>query len=173
MTAAEDGGWSDCPGCGARLPTSTYPLDRRWNASPACWELHTQVQAYELEHPWLLSRCLQLRVDTYAAQHSGDQTSALSLAFALIRLFLALERGASGLDVRTAHQKLARRNITWPRLERPLSVGSLTVQALADVASPQAYADQVQSWAADVWDAWGARHDEVAELVRQHLGKFS
>jgi Family of unknown function (DUF5946) len=96
----------------------------------------------------------QLRVDTYFAQHPDPQTSDLSIAFALIGLDLALERGASGVDVRALHQRLGDAKIAWPHLEPPVDRGSLTVFDVALASSSHGCAGQLCRWAGSVWRPW-------------------
>jgi hypothetical protein len=46
-------------------------------------------------------------VDTYAAQYAGGTTRNITVAFGLIRLYLALEKGYNGKEVRRAHKRIA------------------------------------------------------------------
>src|SRR4051794_29210123 len=110
---------SPCPGCGVVLPGSAAPWDRRATASEACHALYGEVAGFESEHVVELGRWHQLLVDTYGAQHAGDQTPAIGVAFALIGLQLAIEDGWDGLRVRDAHQRLAAAYKTWPRFKAP------------------------------------------------------
>lgn len=157
-----------CPGCGATLAKTEWVLDRRLNASPECWSLYGDVAGYELSHP-SLGRYHQLMVDAYGAQHAGGDTAYIRVAYSLVGLHLALDRGMSGLDVRKAHQRMGRPDSTWPRFPRPELVGSLTIADVAkagrEVDSIRGHAILVQRWAVDVWEAWKARHVSVADLA--------
>jgi Family of unknown function (DUF5946) len=103
-------GSTTCPGCGLQLPASGVPWDRRRNASPECWQLYGEVQGFALRHLELVRDFQQLTVDAYAAQHGprdgGGDVPPISVAYALVGLHLALDRGASGIEVRTAHQRM-------------------------------------------------------------------
>ena len=92
-----------CPGCGLELPGSGLPPDPRHNASAECWQLYGEVQGYALRHPWLVRDLHQLTVDTYAAQHAPRDPGGgppIGVAYALVGLHLALDRGRTGLEVR-------------------------------------------------------------------------
>jgi hypothetical protein len=115
-------GSTTCSGCGLQLPAGGMPWDRRRNASLECWQLYGEVQGFELRHLGLVRDFHQLTVDAYAAQHapreSGD-VPPLSVAYALVGLYLALDRGVSGIEVRAAHQRMGRPSPSWPRLPAP------------------------------------------------------
>jgi Family of unknown function (DUF5946) len=121
-------GSTTCPGCGLELPASGLPPDPRRNASPECWPLYGEVQGFELEHPELVRDLHQLAVDAYAAQHAprgaaGD-TPPIAVAYALVGLHLALDRGVPGVEVRAAHQRMGRPGASWPRLPAPERTGT-------------------------------------------------
>jgi hypothetical protein len=150
-----------CPGCGAGLPESDWPIGRRTNASAACWQLHAQVLGFEAEHLAGLGRFHQLTVDAYGAQHGGGRSPAISLPFSLIGLHLALEERWHGDEVRAAHQALAQQRARWPSFTPPVDPHWLTVAAVAGASTPDAHAERVQAWAASVWEAWRFEHDNV------------
>ena len=81
--------WTECPGCGLRLP-DRGDLDPRTHASAACRMLYGEVQGYELDHLAELGRHHQVLVDVYGAQHIGPATPGIRSAFCLIGLELSL-----------------------------------------------------------------------------------
>jgi Family of unknown function (DUF5946) len=167
-----------CPGCGLELPASGLPADPGRNASPECWQLYGEVQGYELRHLELVRDLHQLSVDTYAAQHAphdaGGDRPPIGVAYALVGLHLALDRGVPGVEVRAAHQRMGRPDPSWPRLPAPASTGSMTVLDVATagamVDSPSGHAGAVRAWAADVWQAWTPQHAAVTALAGRLLG---
>jgi uncharacterized protein DUF5946 len=162
-------GWSDCPGCGLRMPDTGGRLDRRRNVSPACWHLYGEVTGYELTHLPTLGRFHQLTVDAYGAQHPGSGARPIGVAFGLIGLHLALERGLTGLEVQGAHRQLAARFGDWPTFERPERQAPLTVLDVAMAGSPEEHGEIVQRWAAAVWASWHASHAQVLRLIDERL----
>jgi hypothetical protein len=171
-------GSTTCPGCGLELPASGLPPDPRRNASPECWQLYGEVQGFELGHAELVRDCHQLAVDAYAAQHArrdgGGELPPIGLAYALVGLHLALDRGRPGVEVRAAHQRMGRPDASWPRLQAPPSAGSLTVLDVAAaglmVGSVAGHAAAVRAWATAVWRAWATQQGAVAALADRLLG---
>jgi hypothetical protein len=165
-------GSTTCPGCGLRLPASGLPRDPRRNASPECWQVYGEVQGFALNHLELARDLHQLTVDAYAAQHAprevGVDLPPISVAYALVGLHLALDRGLSGLEVRAAHQRMGRPDPSWPRLPTPARTGAMTVfdvaAAGAMVGSVAGHAKAVRAWGAAVLPALAAEHTTIVAL---------
>jgi hypothetical protein len=153
-----------CPGCGAVLPGSAGLRDPRSLASWACHAAYGEVAGYESQHLLELGRWHQLLVDTYSAQHVGERTPPMSVAFALLGLQLTLEEGRSGLDVREIHQRLAATRTAWPRLEIPARRGDLTVVDVRRAASPDDHVARLRAWSSSVWEAWAPVRPALAAL---------
>ena len=86
-------GSDHCPGCGAPLPDDPNGAHHRYmTSSSGCWETFGQVLAREFSEPgWFAEH--RLTVDTYAAQHPGedDRRQRQSVALHLIALCHRLE----------------------------------------------------------------------------------
>ncbi len=139
-----------------------------------CWQLAGEVTGFELEHTAQLGRFHQLMVDAYGAQHADAAGSGIRVAYSLVGLFLALERGLNGLQVRRVHQLMGKPEASWPRFPRPAELGQLTVLdvalAGARAGSVEGHAKAVEKWARLVWEAWSAQHDAVAALSDRFAG---
>jgi hypothetical protein len=174
----EMSGSTTCPGCGLELPASGLPWQPRRNASPECWQLYGEVQGFELEHIELVRDYHQLAVDAYTAQHAPREVDGdlppIGVAYALVGLYLALDRGVPGVEVRAAHQRMGKPDPSWPRLPAPTSTGPVTVFDVAAtgamVDSAGGHGEAVRSWAAAVWQAWASQHAAVAALADRLLG---
>ena len=107
-------------------------------------------------------------VDAFAAQYATDATKPISVAFALIGLYLHVERGFTGRQVQRAHMMLARRSRSWPVFTLPGTRGAMTAaDVLAAPAGPER--DRAISvWCASVWSAYAKIAPEVAALAREH-----
>lgn len=142
--------------------------DPKLFASAECLLVQGEVAGFELAHQTLLGTYHQLTVDAYGAQHCGSDGRGIRIAYSLVGLHLALDRGWSGLAVRRAHQEMGRPQPSWPAFARSADVGALTVldvaEAGARAGSVPGHAGEVQRWAAAVWAAWAPRHAEVAAL---------
>jgi hypothetical protein len=153
-----------CPGCGVRLPVSDAQPDERFHASAECLQMYAEVSAYTLTHGDS-GFIHQLAVDVYRAQHIGERTSPIGVAFALIGLYFACECGYSGRQVQHMHMLLAQRSKTWPRFVPLPQVGSVTVLDVIQASPGEARDAILRRWGQSVWDAWSHEHERVKTLV--------
>ena len=111
----------------------------------------------------------QHAVDALGAQCANGQTTPMQLTFALVGLYLHVERGYTGRQVQRVHAALARRRpSTFLPLAPPVSRG--TISAAHVVAAPAGPARDaaIRAWCADVWAAYEPYRDAVVEFLRAH-----
>jgi hypothetical protein len=109
-------------------------------------------------------------VDAFAAQTATEVDKPIKITFALIGLYLCMEKGQTGRQAQLAHMRLAKYRRDWPRFTPPAERGSIRV---ADViaASPGAERDaMIRRWCESVWVAWKDAHEQIAELCESELG---
>jgi hypothetical protein len=95
----------------------------------------------------------QYVVDAFAVQSANADTKPITVAFALVGLYLHVERALDGRAVQRAHQRLARNKRAWPRFTLPEDRGALTPR---DVMMRDAGPDRdgaIHDWAVCVWEA--------------------
>lgn len=163
-----------CPGCKAELPRSGWTGGSdRLHASAECHEVASGVLGYETEHLAALGHLHQLRIDAYGAQHCGPRTPAINTVFALNGLYMFLEHGSSGLDIRTAHTIMANTRTPWPKLTAPEQVGDLTAYDVYRLAVSGARVDEVAdlmvAWAEQAWNAWPDTDRDVVRRLTDEL----
>jgi hypothetical protein len=133
---------------------------------PSEVEAYDALQCYTLAHgkPEFIHQHV---VDAWTAQHADEQTKPIGLTFALVGLYLHLERGFSGRQVQRAHMALGRRKRSWPSFILPRDRGSVTAsQVMAAPPGPQR--DRaIDAWCASVWDAFRENHALVADLLQR------
>ena len=132
-------------------------------------DMYHQLSFYTLSHA-LPSFIHQHIVDAYAAQHAADNSKTITTVFALVGLYLTLEKNYSGRQVQRAHMKLARKRKDWPRLSPPQNTGGFNVFDVMH-ALPGADRDKaILKWCSSVWDSWRESHQKIADLVHAELG---
>ena len=159
---------SECPGCGAKQESEGIFSQAGYNASPACVNRYYELTALTLSlrdaefiH--------QVAVDAYAAQHFSDDMKPIRLAFALIGLYLACQKGYTGKEVQKAHMQLGKVRRDWPGFGKPLRVNALTVVEVMNGINKKNCREQVMNWANTVWKDWSPAHETVKKLVNDYL----
>jgi hypothetical protein len=135
--------------------------------APSEQHAYEELQFYTLAHgdPAFIHQHV---VDAWLAQHADERTKPIALTFALIGLYLHVERGFSGRQVQRFHMLLGRHKRSWPSFALPRERGSVTAgQVIAAPAGPERDRT-IDDWCASVWNAYWESHPAVAELLKQY-----
>jgi hypothetical protein len=124
-----------------------------------CYTVANQDSAFIHQHA----------VDAYAAQHASGTTRNIAVAFGLIGLYLALEKGFTGKQVQLAHMQIARVRKDWPRLEPPTRPAGITVRDVLEAGSDAEKDRIIHEWMAAVWESWADRQEWVREKTDELL----
>jgi hypothetical protein len=108
-------------------------------------------------------------VDAFAAQTANQNTKPIKVAFALIGLYLYLEKNYTGKQVQLAHIALANRQKEWPKFDLPESRGEITVADVLSEPAGQKRDGMIRAWCASVWEAYRDSHAKVSDLVSRYL----
>jgi hypothetical protein len=128
-----------------------------------------ELYGYTLSHPSPVF-LHQHVVDAHAAQTASEESKPIATIFALIGLYLHIEKSFTGRQVQMAHMQMARRKRAWPRLQIPEQRGAVSAaDVLAVPPGPERDA-AIHGWCVAVWASWKERHIEIAELARKELG---
>jgi hypothetical protein len=114
----------------------------------------------------------QHAADAYAAQHSRGKTRNISVAFGLIGLYLALEKGYTGKQVQQAHMQIARLRKAWPRLEPPVLSAGMTIKDVFQAETDAEKDAMIRRWMEAVWSSWEDRQVWVREMTEGLIRHF-
>ena len=131
-------------------------------------KLYHQLAYYTLSHG-SAEFIHQNIVDAYAAQNADENTKPVKVTFALIGLYLLIEKGYTGRQVQLAHIALAKKRKDWPHFDLPKDRGELTVRDVLDVPAGAERDQKILEWCKNVWEAYTSEHRKVVELVRGEL----
>lgn len=136
---------------------------------PSNEELFHELMYYTLAHPDP-AFIHQNVVDAYAAQTADGTTKNITIVFALIGLYLSVEKNFTGKQVQKAHMALAKQRKEWPRPEMPRDRGAVVIaDVLAPAPGPERDA-MIRNWCVSVWGACKETRPLIAGLVREELG---
>ena len=109
-------------------------------------------------------------VDAFGAQTADENTKPIKLTFALVGLYLHVEKQFTGRQVQRVHMLMAQKKQAWPVFKLPQGRGALTASdVLAAPAGPQR--DQmIHQWCQSVWQAFHENHAAVAQLTSRAIG---
>ena len=127
---------------------------------------YDELASYTLSHgdPAFIH---QYVVDASAAQYATEDSKPIGVAFALIGLYLHLERGRSGREVQQAHMRLGRKRRPWPTFDLPMTRGEITIHDVVAVTPGPERDRVIDDWCASVWQAWSGSKERVVALLRE------
>ncbi len=131
-------------------------------------EAYNKLSYYTLSHPDP-AFIHQNIVDAFTAQHAGPGTKPIAITFALIGLYLAVEKGFTGKQVQQAHMRLAKSRKSWPTFMLPENRGELTVFDVISRPAGKQRDEMIHQWCVSVWNAYHDCQPQVRDLVRKEL----
>lgn len=106
-------------------------------------------------------------VDAFAAQSASEQDKPVRLTFALVGLFLYIEKQFSGRQVQLVHMQLARRQQPWPVFSLPKSRGALTPREVLAAPPGPERDGLIHQWCTSVWEAYREHRPAIVSLLRE------
>ena len=109
-------------------------------------------------------------VDAFTAQTARQDSKPISIAFALIGLYLFVEKDYTGMQVQLAHMELAKRKRKWPTFHLPELRGDIRVADVLLRPEGKERDAMIRDWCASVWQAYNDSHTKVRDLFTDSLG---
>ena len=107
----------------------------------------------------------QYVVDAYGAEVASASDKPIRLVFALVGLYLHVERGYNGREVQHIHTKLARRKTRLPQISIPASRGAVSVSDVLNSAPGPERDRKIEDWCKSVWAAYSHNRDTIVSLL--------
>jgi hypothetical protein len=125
---------------------------------------YDQLRFYTLSHggPEFIHQCV---VDAWTAQHADKHTKPVAITFALVGLYLCVEKHYSGRQVQQAHMQIAKRRKQWPTFPLPKDQGSVTVVDVMNAPAGPERDHAILRWCESVWKSWSENRNEIARLL--------
>ena len=132
-------------------------------------DLFNELSYYTLAHsdPGFIH---QNAVDAFTAQHADDSSKPIAVVFALVGLYLHLEKGYTGKQVQRAHMQMAKVRKHWAKLPQPEFRGDVTVTDIVAAPPGTARDAMIHTWCESVWKAWEETREPVKAIVKDELG---
>jgi hypothetical protein len=131
-------------------------------------QLFDELSFYTLSHghPRFIH---QHALDAYTAQTASDQTKTIAIFFALMGLYLHVEKAFTGRQVQKAHMQLATRRSLLPRPELPQDRGVIGVADVVATPPGEARDRAIEDWCLSVWRAYGTSGPLVRSFIKTEL----
>jgi hypothetical protein len=111
---------------------------------------------------------LQHVVDAHGAQVATAETKPIAVVFALIGLFLHVEKGFTGLRVQQVHMQLGRQKHQWPTIPLPFLRGGISAEDVLKVPEGEERDAAISDWCRSVWEAYREQRGTIVALLEAH-----
>jgi hypothetical protein len=154
-----------CPGCGQELLNKQIELPDGYKASGECYNEYSELSFYTMSKQDI-NFVHQHAIDTYSAQHAGNDMKNITIAFSLIGLYYAVEHGFTGKQVQRVHMLLSKQKYNWTALQLPNKPYSLTVSDVLKQKAGESRDGMLRKWMYDVWGCWEHQRNWVKEISK-------
>ncbi|NAS31197.1 hypothetical protein GTQ40_09470 [Flavobacteriaceae bacterium R38] len=137
--------------------------------TPMFSDEYNELCYYTLGHPDKNYFIHQHFVDAYQLQNADQNTKPIGIIFALIGLYLFLEKDYSGKRVQLAHMEMAKNKKEWPKIELPKNRGDITISDVLNTEAGQARNLMIKKWCVSVWKSYQNNHKTIAALAKTAL----
>ncbi len=132
-------------------------------------EKYHELLYYTLSHPNRLFFIHQYIVDAHTAQMAHARTKPISIVYALIGLYLAVEQKYTGKQVQQAHIKLSKSKKGLPKINLPKKRGEITITDVLRVPPGSKRDKMIKQWCASVWKAFGNNSEAIVEYCNRNV----
>jgi hypothetical protein len=132
-------------------------------------DLYNELAFYTLAHPDP-AFIHQNIVDAFAAQHADETSKPIYIVFALIGLYLCVEKNFTGKQAQKAHMQLAKTRRQYVRPVLPKDRGAIGIRDVLAVPAGPARDAMIHEWCVSAWEAWRESREQIAQLAKSELG---
>lgn len=128
-------------------------------------DAYDQVYVYTMGRPGFI---LQHVVDAYGAQSATKTSKPIAVIFALVGLYLRVERQFSGTEVQKVHVVMGRTKRQWPAVPLPRDRGAIAAADVLAAPEGQERDRAIDEWCRSVWEAYHDSRPIIVELLREY-----
>lgn len=131
-------------------------------------ECYTELSYYTLTHA-SKDFIHQHFVDVYTAQKANTNSKPIGITFALVGLYLFIERSYTGRQVQQVHMQMAKNKKNWPNFKLPVKRGEITIVDVLQAPAGESRDEMIKKWCISVWEAYRGNHLIVKELLQTYF----
>jgi hypothetical protein len=111
----------------------------------------------------------QLVVDAYTAQTATAETKPIRLIFALVGLYVVVEKNFTGKQAQQLHTKMSNNKIEWPSIELPMYKGDITIDKVLELNPDDERNKMIVKWCDSVWEAYQTQRGIIVGVADYYL----
>jgi hypothetical protein len=126
-------------------------------------EQYNELSFYTLSHqdPSFIHQHI---VNAYIAQTADAATKPISIVFALVGLYLFIEKNYTGKQIQQIHSQMAKNKKTWPSIILPADRGNVHIADVLATMPGMERDAMIRTWCASVWAAYQNNRETIINL---------
>jgi hypothetical protein len=133
-------------------------------------EPYHELAFYTLAHPDSQYFIHQHIVDAQTAQTADAHTKPIAIVYALVGLYLMLEKNYTGRQVQQAHLQLSKNKKHLPPISLPKNRGEITVREVLKAPPGSERDAAIRAWCEGIWEAYSHVRSTIINYCDEHLG---
>lgn len=162
-----------CRGCLGAFEASSIQTHPYLGAHSGCWQIYTDILAKEFNDPdyFIVHR---ITVDSYAAQHIGDQTDRRARQSAnvhIIALYLMFDQQKNIQEILRFMRLATEKKRDWPLVVEKKNPQWFTVHDVTSASNATSHQLFVKRWGQSVWDEYQKDKVQIIELYNKVISR--
>lgn len=129
-------------------------------------DLYNELAVYTLAHP-SPNFIHQHIVDAFAAQYANEKTKWITIYFALIGLYLYVEKSYTGKEIQLEHIRLSNKKKEFLPFTLPKNRGNFTIEDVLKKEQGIERDKAIEIWCKEIWEAY----ESCKSFIIQYLEK--
>lgn len=108
----------------------------------------------------------QHAVDAFTAQNANENSKPIAIMFALIGLYLYVEKNYTGRRIQQIHMKLGAGKNKWPEFQLPSGRGEVNISSVLAAPPGKERDYMIRKWCVSVWESYKDSRGIIEEILR-------
>ena len=127
-------------------------------------DLYNELAYYTLSHKGK-DFIHQHIVDAFAIQTANEHTKPIKITYALIGIYLHIEKGYTGKQVQMAHVEMSKKSKVFPQIILPTNRGEISIADVLKITNPEERDKQIHGWCASIWKAFTTKQELIKDIT--------
>ncbi len=108
-------------------------------------------------------------VDAFAIQNANENTKPITIIYALVGIYLHVEKNYTGKEVQMAHVKMTKKSKVFPHINLPSNRGAIKINDILAITAPTQRDAKIHQWCVCIWEALYDQQDSIIKLANELL----
>ena len=108
-------------------------------------------------------------VDAFAIQTANEHTKPIKITYALIGIYLHIEKGYTGKQVQVAHVEMSKKSKVFPKIILPTNRGEISIADVLKITDAEERDKLIHGWCETIWKAFASQQELIKDITESLL----